>query len=210
MSLHESVDAVDVTGMDEASNAFGIAAHEAELLLDLAEVAIRACLEGTRYPGVDTSTLPAALLRPCGAFVTLHVAGELNGCIGNLDSSDPLGSCVTELAIKAAFEDPRLPALRRIDLSQLHLEVSVLSARVPVPAGSRTELNDHLQPNVNGLVVRSERRQAVFLPTVWEHLPHPDDFVDQLFRKAGLPPGEWPHHLEAEIFTTASISRHLT
>ncbi len=179
------------------------------MLLDIAEVAIRACFDGTRFPGPDVARLPERLRRPCGAFVTLHVDGQLNGCIGNIDSTDAIGSCVAKLAIQAAFEDPRLPKLRQEDLNGLDLEVSLLSPRVTVPAGAREELIGHLTPRTHGLILSSGSRRAVFLPSVWRQLPEPDDFIERLLEKAGLPTTAWPDDMHAEVFTTQSFARRL-
>lgn len=184
-----------------------------ELLLDSAEVAIRACLAGgnlagSSHAGPDPERLPERLRRPCSAFVTLHVDGRLNGCIGAIDSPEPVGVCVPRLAIQAAFDDPRLPALRRQDLAGLHIEISLLSPRSTVPAGSRAELLGQLRAGVDGLIISSGDRRAVFLPTVWTQLPDPDDFLDQLLIKAGLPIDRWPTDLRAEVFTTESFGRH--
>lgn len=186
-----------------------LTAEESELLLDLAEVAIRACLDGTHYPGPDLTLVPPVLQRPCSAFVTLHVAGELNGCIGNIGGTTPVGACVVELAIQAAFNDPRLPPLCRADLARLHIEISLLSARTPIPAATREELLEHLEPRVHGLILSASQRRAVFLPTVWDQLRHPHLFVDQLLAKAGLPTSDWPSDMEAHVFTTTTIGRHV-
>ncbi len=189
---------------------FGIDERDAELLLDLAETAIRARLTRGTIPDVDAGALPTSLARPIGAFVSLHVAGELNGCIGNMGGTTAIAASVTELAVKAAFEDPRLPALRSVDLTDLHIEISLLSARVEVPARTRSELVAQLRPVEHGLVLRSGYRQALFLPSVWEQLPHPDLFVDQLLRKAGISPTTWPGDMLAELFTTATVHRELS
>ena len=180
---------------------------QAELLLDIAEVSIRACLEGTLYPGPDVTLLPERLRQPCGAFVTLHVDGRLNGCIGTIHSDEPIGACISKLAIEAAFDDPRLPRLQREDLDGLHIEVSLLSPPTVVPATSRAELIEHLIAHQTGLIISSGARRAVFLPSVWGQLPLPDDFIDHLLRKAGLPTDSWPSDLRAEVFTTESFGR---
>lgn len=184
-----------------------IAERDSELLLDVAETAIRANLAGRPVPEIDMSALPVVLRQPCGVFVTLHVAGELNGCIGNISGAGPLVTNVAELAVKAAFEDPRLPALRRHDLARLSIEVSLLSALLEVPARSRAELLQQLWRGEHGLVIRSGAHQAVFLPSVWEQLPEPERFLDQLLRKAGLPPERWPDDLVAAVFTTTTFAR---
>jgi len=153
------------------------------------------------------SLLPERLREPCGAFVTLHVDGRLNGCIGNIHSDEPIGACISKLAIEAAFEDPRLPRLRPEDLDGLHIEVSLLSPLTVVPATSRAELIEHLIPHETGLIISSDDRRAVFLPSVWGQLPVPDDFIDRLLRKAGLPTDRWPSDMHAEVFTTESFGR---
>ena len=196
--------------MDRSPSAdFPVDLAEAELLLDLSEVAIRAGLDGTHSPRPDVDQLPDALRRPFGAFVTLHVAGRLNGCIGNIQTSDPIGTCVVNLALKAAFDDPRLPPLRRRDLDDLHIEISILSPRIAVPASTRQELIDQLVPGQHGLIIAADSRQAVFLPSVWNDLAQPELFVDRLLHKAGLPLAGWPSDMYAEVFTTASVERYV-
>ena len=184
--------------------------EQAELLLDLADAAIRSCLEGARYPGPDVTLLPERLRRPGGAFVTLHVDGKLNGCIGHIESDEAIGVCVSNLAIQAAFADHRLPNLRRRDLPGLHIEISLLSPRTTIPAGTREALLEHVRPHVDGLIIAGGNRRAVFLPSVWAQLRLPDQFLDQLLRKAGLPTTGWPTDMHAEVFTTESFGRGAT
>ena len=50
------------------------------------------------------------LFRTLGAFVTLHVSGNLRGCIGNIIGREPLYATVWHMAQAAAFADPRFPA----------------------------------------------------------------------------------------------------
>lgn len=199
------------SGMEHSlSTEASVTPEQAELLLDIAEVAIRTCLDGVRYPGPDVTLLPERLRQPCGAFVTLHVNGELNGCIGNVASGDAIGACVPKLAIQAAFEDHRLPKLHRQDLPGLHIEISLLSPLTTIPADTRQALLGHLRPAVDGLIIASGSHRAVFLPSVWAQLRRPDHFLDQLLRKAGLPTTGWPTDMRADVFTTESFGRQLT
>lgn len=184
-----------------------LAPEQAELLLDTAEIAIRACLEGTNYPGPDVERLPERLRQPCSAFVTLHVGGLLNGCIGNIDGDEPIGACIPKLAIQAAFDDPRLPRLRRDELSDLEIEISLLSPRQAVACSTQAELLEHVTPHVHGLIITSGRHRAVFLPSVWQQLRDPAEFVTHLLRKAGIPTDTWPTELHAEVFTVESFHR---
>jgi AmmeMemoRadiSam system protein A len=182
-------------------------ATEAELLLDIADASIVAGLRGRRPTAPDPAELPAALRAVVGSFVTLTVLGQLNGCIGSIEGSAPLGVAVARHAWSAAFSDPRLPALRPADYEHLDIEVSVLSPLAELPVGSRLELLDGLRPRTDGLVVAAGRRQAVFLPAVWESLPGRAEFLDHLYLKAGLAPGSWPLGMQAFRFTAQKVRR---
>jgi AmmeMemoRadiSam system protein A len=182
------------------------AAHT-ELLLDIAE---RAIVDGLRHrhPTVPTrEELPEELLRPTGTFVTLHVHGELNGCIGSIETDEAVGVSVARHAWSAAFTDPRLPPLRWVDYDHLDVEVSLLSPLSPIAAASRDALFDALEPGVDGLLIAAGARRAVFLPSVWEQLPSPESFLAHLLRKAGLDPASWPDDLRAFGFTAEKFAR---
>ncbi len=176
-------------------------------LLDVAERAILDGL-GQRHPTLpDPGELPAELRRPIGSFVTLNVHGQLNGCIGSIETGEALGVSVARHAWSAAFTDPRLPALKRSDYEHLDIEISVLSPLTETPAGSRPALIESLRPHVDGLLITAESRQAVFLPSVWEQLPATETFLTHLLRKAGLDPRSWPGDLRAFVFTADKFGR---
>ena len=179
-------------------------AEEATLLLDLADDAI---VNGLRRRPPALEDLPPVLRQPRGAFVTLTVDGQLNGCIGSVEGDEPLGHAVGRLARSAAFSDRRLPPLRAADYPSLTIEVSLLSPLEPIPATTRQEVLDHLQPAVHGLVIASGRRRGIFLPAVWDKVPDPEAFLDHLQRKAGMSPGAWPDDMEAWRFTVEKLSR---
>jgi len=176
-------------------------------LLDVAE---RAILDGLdhRHPTLpEPEALPTELRRPIGSFVTLNVHGELNGCIGSIETGEPLGVSVARHAWSAAFTDPRLPALRRIDYEHLDIEISILSPLAETRADTRTMLIGSLRPHVDGLLITAGARKAVFLPSVWEQLPAAETFLSHLFHKAGLDPQSWPSDLQAFVFTAEKFGR---
>ena len=63
------------------------------------------------------------------------------------------------------------------------------------------ELVAAIRPGVDGVVIEADRHHATFLPAVWDDLPHPQEFVDALWRKAGMTPGTWPDHAVASRYT---------
>ena len=178
-----------------------------DLLLDIAEQAIVDGLRdrGPTVPAADE--LPHELRRAVGTFVTLNVRGELNGCIGSIETDDAVGVSVARHAWSAAFSDPRLPALRWLDYDHLDIEISLLSPLEPIASSSREALLDSVTPGVDGVLIATGSRRAVFLPSVWEQLPSPETFLAHLFLKAGLNPATWPHDLRAFGFTAEKFGR---
>lgn len=185
----------------------GLAPDAAALLLDIAESSLTAALRCERAPLLPLGSLPPSFSAHVGVFVTLTVAGELNGCIGTVDPIEPLGHAVARLALAAAFDDPRLPALRASDLADLVIEISVMSPLEAIRADTRTALVAAIRPHRDGLVIRAGGHAAVFLPSVWEQLPDREDFFDRLLMKAGLRPGSWPTGLQALRFSATRYRR---
>ena len=176
----------------------------ADALLAIARQSIVDAFDGKPLP--SWSPAVPGLHERRGVFVTLHVDGDLNGCIGEVSGDKPLVDEVARLARAAAFDDPRLPALRRRQLPRLTIEVSAMSPLEPIPATSAELLRSHLTPEVHGLMTSSGNHRALFLPDVWQQLPKFADFIGRLFAKAGMDPRYWPDHLQAWRFTTQAFT----
>ncbi|MCP4010319.1 MAG: AMMECR1 domain-containing protein, partial [Proteobacteria bacterium] len=85
--------------------------QDGQLLLELAGKSIEHGLLEGGYLDVDLKTIPDSLLRPGASFVTLSLQGQLRGCIGHLEATQPLVQDVVENASLAAFSDPRFSPL---------------------------------------------------------------------------------------------------
>ena len=154
---------------------------------------------------VDVSSLPAELLQPRATFVTLTKAGSLRGCTGSLEAVRPLALDVVENACHSAFRDPRFPPIQMSELLSLRIELSVLSPLEPVPVASEAELLERLEPSM-GLVIEEGGRRGTFLPKVWESLPEPQRFLDELKAKAGFPPGYWSGSVRVFCYRTQTFA----
>jgi len=164
----------DTAGLDE---------NDKRELLPIARATFREYLTtGFMPPGAPDRK---SLLEPRGAFVTLHVGGDLRGCIGRVDADTPLYLAVEQLAVAAATRDPRFDPLRAEELSDTRVEISVLS---PVTSGKPEDV----EIGKHGLVVTRGVRRGLLLPQVAiEHKLDRDRFLDETCAKAGLPPGAW-------------------
>ncbi|MEI8599196.1 AMMECR1 domain-containing protein [Vibrio sp. M60_M31a] len=56
------------------------------------------------------------------------------------------------------------------------------------------------------MLLEDEWHRAVFLPSVWEVLPTPEQFVRALKRKGGWPETYWDEDIVIHHFTTTVIS----
>ena len=176
--------------MADSSSTESLGAAQRAAVLGLALRSIEHGLRAGRPLDVALDDCDPALRRKAAVFVTLHVAGELQGCIGTLEPVRPLAEEVARCAFAAAFEDPRFVALQRSQVDDLDIHVAVLSPHEPITYVDEADLLRQLRPGVDGVLLREEAtgRQGTFLPAVWEKLPQPAQFVRHLKMKAGLDP----------------------
>jgi AmmeMemoRadiSam system protein A len=164
---------------------------EKQTLLRLAREAMEHGVRGMKLPLLDKDSLTPLLLEYGASFVTLTIHDDLRGCIGALEAHQPLAEDVREHAIAAALEDPRFRPVEENELSSIKLEVSRLTAPRELEYSSSEDLLAKLNPHVDGVILKDDRRRATFLPQVWEKIPKPADFMDRLCQKMGAKPGLW-------------------
>ncbi len=178
---------------------------ERALLIDVARRSIAHGLRRGTPLAVDPLDFPPPLQPRRATFVTLERHGALRGCIGTLEATDPLVRDVSFRAHAAAFHDPRFSPLVPEELDTLVVHIAVLGPYRALAVASEAELLDQLRPGIDGLVLEEGEHRATFLPSVWEQLPEPRDFLAHLKRKAGLAPDYWSPAIRARRYTTESF-----
>ena len=147
---------------------------------------------GKHFGEESRTVLPhPELSRPGATFVTLTRNAQLRGCIGSLEAYRPLATDVAENAFAAAFLDRRFAPLVNDEWPLTRIEVSLLAPSEPIDFVDEADAIAHLCPGVDGLILTHGDRRATFLPQVWESLPEPRKFIQQLKLKAGLPADFW-------------------
>jgi AmmeMemoRadiSam system protein A len=165
---------------------------ERALLLRLAHDSIASALGG-REISLDPPT--PHLAEPRGAFTSLHLHGELRGCVGYVLPTCPVYRAVAETARAAAFDDNRFPPVSKNEASHLEIELSILSPAQPIRA-EEVEVGRH------GLLISWHGRRGLLLPQVpIEHEWDRTTFLEQTCRKAGLPLDAWQKGASIEAFT---------
>ena len=172
--------------------------EERQYLIQVARQAIESAI--TKKPLPEFTDCPERLREHSGAFVTIHERGELRGCIGYTQAIKPLIETVTEVAGKAALEDPRFTPLTQDELPNIDIEISVLSPMKKIKEIGEIEVGKH------GLMLEKGIYRGLLLPQVateygWDR----ETFLNQTSRKAGLPANAWKDPATTIFTFTADI-----
>jgi AmmeMemoRadiSam system protein A len=162
----------------------GLSSEEKALLLQIAREEIEAGCRGGNPPDPEISS--PNLNEARGAFVTIHKDGKLRGCIGDIHGRQPLAKTVAEMAVAAAFHDPRFPPVTTDELNHLDLEISVLT---PLRQVSEVE---EIVVGTHGIYMKRGKKRGLLLPQVatewgWDRTT----FLEHTCTKAGLPRNSW-------------------
>lgn len=174
-------------------------------LLHLARASIEHGVKTGTPLKIRVTDYPAELTENRATFVTLENQHGLRGCVGMLEAVRPLAEDVAENAFAAAFRDRRFPPLAADELQGLQLHISILSPNQEIHCHSEQDLLAQLRPNIDGLILQEGLHRATFLPVVWESLPEPAQFLQQLKLKAGLSAGYWSDSIKAYRYTAELI-----
>ena len=88
------------------------------------------------------------------------------------------------------------------EFADLDVHISILSPVRELAVGSREELLEKLRPGLDGLILQEGKHRATYLPSVWEKIPDPQQFVSELRAKAGLSKEGWSEAMQVSIYTT--------
>jgi AmmeMemoRadiSam system protein A len=158
--------------------------QEKETLLVLARSTLELWVREEGRPPLPDSTENLSV--ETGAFVTLHKKGELRGCIGRMVGNRPLIETIQEMVISASTQDTRFNPVNPDELSDIDIEISVLSPMKRISDIGEIEVGKH------GILLGKGWQQGVLLPQVatewgWDR----DKFLEQTCLKAGLGPDAW-------------------
>jgi uncharacterized protein (TIGR00296 family) len=190
------------------------------LTLEEGKMAVRLAREAlTKYIDKKIVTkpdgLPPVFDEKRGVFVTLHLEGELRGCIGYPQPVMALGRAIVDSAINACARDPRFPCVLPGELTSIEVEVTILTKPEPYSEPNKM-LPDLVRIGRDGLIVSKGPFSGLLLPQVAPEWGFDAmDFLSQTCLKAGLPPDAWldedteVQHFEAQIFAEVAPEREV-
>ncbi len=144
------------------------------------------------------ANIPEKYKKPQGAFVSIYVDNELRGCIGRIESDNPLYETIEQTAVSAATHDSRFVSLKPDELDKMKIEISILSPLKKIAS------IDEIIPGKHGILIRKDYRSGTFLPQVaartgWSSKEMLEECSK---RKAGLGSDGWK---DADIYIYEAI-----
>jgi uncharacterized protein (TIGR00296 family) len=163
---------------------------EGKLLVKTARRTIETYLQEGKPP--PAPEVPPKLKEPHGVFVTLTKHDELRGCIGHPMPTMPLIDALVDSAVSSATRDPRFPPVELDELSEVEIEVSVLSKPELIKVKHPREYPNFIVIGKDGLIVERGWYAGLLLPQVpvecgWDS----EEFLSHACMKAGLTPDAW-------------------
>jgi AmmeMemoRadiSam system protein A len=114
------------------------------------------------------------------------IKNELRGCIGYVEPFLPLQDTVSEMALSAAFDDPRFPSLSADEFEFIEIEISILTPKEKV-----LDISDVIIGK-DGLIVIQGYHEGLLLPQVAkEYNWDIETFLAHTCMKAGLSQEAW-------------------
>jgi hypothetical protein len=159
--------------------------EEKIILLSAARKSIESIFTKTNIETPDYERHPILKLN-AGAFVTITEQNSLRGCIGYIISDQPLFETICDAAVQAAMHDPRFSPLSKNEISQINIEISVLSPPFILHSYDEIIIGTH------GLILEENGARGLLLPQVpVEHKMNRDQYLDAICQKSGLPKKYW-------------------
>lgn len=177
----------------QEKNEFSISEEEKKELLRKAKSSIFSYLETGKRGEPEPPETNGILNEEAGVFVSIYVNNELRGCIGNFAQGETLNNLVQRVAVSAT-RDHRFKNLKKEELDNMQLEISVLSPLKKIDTIDEIELGKH------GIYIKKGLNSGTFLPQVAKKTKWTlDEFLGHCSRdKAGL---GWEGWKNADIFT---------
>jgi len=138
--------------------------------------------EGKRPP--PPKELTTEMKAKAGVFVSIHMLGNLRGCIGTFEpQEDNVASEIITNAISSATRDPRFSPITPRELKNLDYSVDVLTAPESVDDASQ------LDPRKYGVIVEAGWKRGLLLPDL-EGVDTVEYQIDICRQKGGISPDE--------------------
>ena len=168
-----------------------ISERAGEYLVKLSKETVKYYLENNERIEKPTD-YPIELDEYLGIFVTLNKNNNLRGCIGYAEPIKPAIDATIDVAISAAFNDPRFNAITDSEYDELDFEVTVLTKPEIIEVAHPDQYFDEIEIGHDGLIIQKGYAKGLLLPQVAvENAFTIEDFLNHTCMKAGISADSW-------------------
>ena len=152
-------------------------------LVKLAKDTVELYIRKHKILEVSEEALPPEARQRAGVFVCLKIRGNLRGCIGTFQPTEPsVAHEIVRNAISAATCDPRFSCVQTGELDEIAYTVDVLTP--PEKIRERSELD----PQRYGVIVQAGGKRGLLLPDL-EGVETVGQQIGIAMQKAGINAG---------------------
>jgi len=182
----------------ETSRHFDLSKEDKIQLLTIARETIDTYIINNTYPEIKEKDITNGNQEHVGAFVTLYKKGELRGCIGHMQSEQPLYKTVQSLTLSSALRDYRFKPVIANELNDIEIEISVLTPMRKINSIDQIEMGKH------GIYIKKGYQTGTFLPQVAQETNwSKEEFLGRCARdKANI---GWDGWKEAELYVYEAL-----
>ena len=162
----------------------------------LARLSLETFVREQRITGLPDGLPEEMTQRRAGAFVSLHIDGNLRGCIGTVGPTrENVAEEIIHNAVSAASRDPRFSPVAEAELPFLEYSVDVLGETEKIRSPEELDVKRY------GVIVTCGGRQGLLLPNL-DGVRDVEQQISTARQKAGIRPDE---EIELERF---EVVRH--
>ena len=162
-----------------------------QYLVELAKESVKHFLETGEKLKIPENH-PLELDEKYGVFVTLNKNNDLRGCIGYAEPIESAIQATIDVAIAAAFNDPRFPQISEEEYDKLDFEVTVLTEPEMILVAHPDQYFEEIEIGVDGLIIQKGYSRGLLLPQVAvENVWNIEEFLEHTCMKAGISADSW-------------------
>lgn len=155
---------------------------EMDPLVQLAKKAVETYIQKGEI--IKPQQITTDMKEKAGVFVSLKKHGQLRGCIGTFEPTQPsVADEIVHNAISSAVSDPRFNPVRPSELDDLDYSVDVLTPPEPVAGKAQLDAKKY------GVIVQAGYQRGLLLPDL-EGVNDVETQIDICRQKAGITSSE--------------------
>ncbi|MCG2718337.1 MAG: AmmeMemoRadiSam system protein B [Nanoarchaeota archaeon] len=157
---------------------------------------------------IEPKTEDKNLLEQKSAYITLKKGGEVIGCMGRVIPFEPLYLSVRDNALEIAKNNPSFYPLKKSDLSDIKIEISVLTPYHKINFRTLSDLLNKIHEGEDGLMINEEFNKTTLLPKLWYKYKSKKEFLVALCNKAGLSKNCWDEDITFYKYKTQEFEEN--